>query len=803
MTGTPSSPADQLTADIQTARQKLIRRAGSTAGKLWHQAGLVKRRRSGTGPAGRDHVRSDKRSLGSSSGRSGWLSWVLLPVRHRFLRYSLLLVLTAAAAGILWLLRDLPSPTKLTSGDNFAVSTQIFDRHGTLLFEIFADQNRIPIELQDLPPHVLQATIAIEDRRFYRHFGFDIIGISRALRNNLGGGQNLEGGSTITQQLVKNALLTSERSVQRKIKEAILSVMTEAIYSKDDILEMYLNYISYGGTAVGVEAAAQRYFDKPARDLTVAEAALLAGLPQAPSRYSPFASDPTAAKIRQRQVLRRMVEDGYLTGTEAETARAELLEYALTQNDIKAPHFVFYVRDLLIDEFGLETVEKGGLRVTTTLDLELNNAAQASLSAQLDNLVRHRVSNGAALITKPDTGEVLAMVGSKDYFDSANDGQVNVTLAERQPGSSIKPLMYATAFQQKVFNPGSVLLDIPTCFEITAQPEYCPRNYDGNFRGPVSIRQALANSFNIPAVKVLSILGLRNFITQANQMGITSWEDPDNYGLSLTLGGGEVRMIDLAQAFGVLANQGVLVPINPILKIEDFRGNTIVEFDPQERRAELEILTQFHQDESEGMSRRVMDRAPAYLTSHIMQDNTARQLAFGPRSELVIEDQIVSAKTGTTNDLKDNWTIGFTPEFLVATWVGNNDGTPMNQSLVSGVTGAAPIWNDIISMVLAGREPVWQEKPRDVASAEVCAHGFPPRGGDDCQTRYTELYWQESHPSAGQIERRTAWIKVTTGQPPQPDESQDDLVLEEHLFYDDPVSGSYCLDCRPDPPPEE
>ncbi|MDQ3008594.1 MAG: penicillin-binding protein [bacterium] len=713
---------------------------------------------------------------------------------NRLTWLALLAVILSVVAVILYLLRDIPSPRSLTSTENYSVSTQIFDRNGKLLYEIFADEHRIPVSLASLPPHVYQSAISIEDKHFYSHFGFDIVGIARAFSNNLKG-QRVEGGSTITQQLVKNALLTNERSITRKAKEAVLAVLTEALYSKDEILEMYLNYISYGGTAVGIEAASQQYFDKPAADLTLAQASLLAGLPQAPSRYSPFASDTQAAKNRQKDVLRRMVEDGFISQEQSDTAQAEVLKFALSKTDIEAPHFVFYVRDQLYAKYGVDTVEKGGLRVYTTLDLDLHNTVQASVSAEVATLERQRVGNGAALVLKPNTGEILSMVGSKDYFDQGGDGQVNVVLSNRQPGSSIKPIMYASAFQQKLLNPGSMLLDIPTCFLVAGQKPYCPRNYDGSFKGPVSIRTSLGNSLNIPAVKGLQIVGLQSFIDQATKMGITTWKNADNYGLSLTLGGGEVRMIDLAQAFSVIANEGVKVPVTSILKIEDYQGKVLEETNIEERKADLAALNTYDDESGQGDLTRVMDRAPAYLTAHIMQDNTARTGAFGPRSQLVIPDQVVSAKTGTTNDLKDNWTVGFTPEFLVISWVGNNDGSPMNQSLVSGITGAAPIFNDIMSFILQGLEPVWQEKPADVLSGNVCITGMPPQEGESCQFRGTELYWAESKPSVAKVRTEDVWVRPETGLPPQEGESTDGLEIQNKTFYEDAVSGNYCTDC--------
>ncbi len=720
---------------------------------------------------------------------------------HPVVGLGLLAIILVCSALIVYVSKDIPSPRRLTSPENFAVSTKIFDRNGILLYEIYDTENRTPIELQDLPPYVYQASIAIEDKSFYHHFGFDLVGIGRALVINLKGDE-VVGGSTITQQLVKNALLTNEKSLQRKLKEAILAVITEVIYTKDDILEMYLNYISYGGTSVGIEAASQRFFGKSAKDLTLAEAALLAGLPQAPTRYSPFNSEPQTAKDRQAEVLRRMAEDGYITKLQAEEAKAQVLTYNLDQTDIKAPHFVFFVRDWLYKKYGEAKVERGGLRVYTTLDLSLQEAAQASLSAEVNSLERYRVGNGAALVLKPNTGEILAMIGSKDYFNTAQDGQVNVTLAQRQPGSSIKPIMYATAMQEKIINPGTVLLDVPTCFKVSGQKDYCPKNYDGSFKGPVTIRQSIGNSLNIPAVKTLKATGIATFIAQATRMGITSWVDPSRYGLSLTLGGGEVRMIDLAQAFAVIANQGVKVPLTPVLRVEDYQGTVLEEMKPDERKTDLATLTTFDDESTQGDAQRVMDRAPAYLVSHIMQDNNARLAAFGARSKLVIPGQVVSAKTGTTNDLKDNWTVGFTPEFLVITWVGNNDGKPMNQSLVSGITGAAPIFNDIMRYVLRDQAPVLPDKPNDVLGGPVCASGMPPTAGKSCTASANELYWKDSRPSASKIETKETWIQPETGLPPPPNQHVEGLVLQSHTFYSDPVTENYCADCARPVTPE-
>lgn len=725
----------------------------------------------------------------------------------------------AILAVLIYLYKQLPSPNNLTTSENFPVSTQVFDRNGNLLYEIYGNENRIPINIEDLPEYVLQATVAIEDKKFYSHHGLDLTGLLRASFKNFKSEGNLQGGSTITQQLVKNALLSNEKTLQRKIKEAVLAVMTEIIYSKKEILEMYLNYISYGGTAVGIEAAANKYFNKSAKDLSLAEASLLAGLPQSPTTYSPFGSNPEKGKNRQKEVLRRMVDDKYISQAEAETVSDEVLNFAIKRDDIRAPHFVFYIKDLLYAKYGEKMVETGGLRVTTTLDLDLQEAAQASVSSEVNKLANLRVGNGAALVIKPNSGEILAMVGSKDYFNNQADGQVNVTLALRQPGSSIKPIMYATTFAQKTLSPGSMLLDVPTCFKVAGQKDYCPKNYTGGFMGPVTIRQSLGNSLNIPAVKALATIGVETFIHQANLMGIKTWTDPANYGLSLTLGGGEVKMIELAEAFGVLANQGVRIPLTGILEISNYKGEVLEKYDPELTKEDLSYLTENNLEETHGVAQRVMDRAPAYLTSHILQDNNARQNAFGTNSELVIKGKIVSAKTGTTNDLKDNWTVGYTPEYLTIVWVGNNDSKSMSY-LASGITGAAPIWHDIMEYILRDKETIWPDKPADVKIGNVCLTGMPPqaglgtllvRGKNDenslaitnpdtdpsasCESKGQELYWEESKPSYSGTFRKAYWIRAETGLPPKEGEEAIDLNLEEHSFYYDPLTKLYCADC--------
>ncbi|MCJ7829614.1 transglycosylase domain-containing protein, partial [Patescibacteria group bacterium] len=568
----------------------------------------------------------------------------IIPKAKNFIRKHPLLATLGVLAFLLffWVFKGLPSPTRLGSYP-FPASTSIYDRNGQLLYEIFTEKNRTPIKIKDLPEYVKWATIASEDKNFYKHHGFDVGGILRA-SFNIVFHRTLQGGSTLTQQLVKNALLEDpRRTLRRKIREALLTYGTEVIYSKDQILEMYLNQAPYGGTAWGIESAARTYFNKSAKDLTLAETALLAGLPVSPTRFSPFGAHPELAKERQKRVLQRMAEDKYITEEESKRAGEQELKYAPVDVGIKAPHFVLYVKELLVEQYSEKMVEQGGLKVTTTLDLELQNFAQQSVASEVAKLKNLHITNGAALTTNPKTGEILAMVGSKDYFDKEIDGNVNVTLMSRQPGSSIKPLNYALGLEKKVITLATVLNDSPSCFAVPGQKLYCPVNYDGTFHGPTHVRFTLGNSYNIPAVKVLALNGLEDFVKKANEMGITTFKDPKNYGLSITLGGGEVKMTDMATAFSSLANLGLRQDLWAIKKVEDSRGKVI-----------------FEKKEEEGP--RVLPMGVAYLISHILLDNNARTAAFGPSSYLVIKNHPeVSVKTGTTNDRRDNWTIGYNP----------------------------------------------------------------------------------------------------------------------------------------------
>lgn len=706
-------------------------------------------------------------------------------------------VFAVFAAAFIYIFKDLPSPTDLTSHPA-SISTKILDRNGKLLYEIYADQNRTPVKLDQLPSYIKDATISIEDKDFYNHHGIDPRGIARAFFNTFFN-QELQGGSTITQQLVKNALLTPERTLRRKIREFLLTIMVEALYPKDQILEMYLNQIPYGGTAYGIESASQVYFGKSAKDLNLAEAALLAGLPAAPTYYSPFGAHPELAKARQAEVLKQMVANHYIDQATADAAAATPLHFSQPTAAIHAPHFSLWVKELLVEKYGQQMVERGGLRVTTTIDSDIQDYAEQTVHDEVAGLKSADVSNGAALVIRPTTGEILAMVGSHDFFDTAGGGNVNLVFASRQPGSAIKPINYALGLLSHRITLATPLIDVPTCFDVIDQPLYCPVNYDSKFHGDVEVRFALGNSFNLPAVKMLYLNSLPEFIATASAMGITTFQDPSRYGLSLTLGGGEVRMADLATAYGVFANGGIRQNLVPILKVEDYTGKTLEE-------------AQFVQGP------RVLPLDVTYLISHVLLDNNARAAEFGTSSYLDVPNHPdVSVKTGTTNDKRDNWTFGFNQDILVATWVGNNDNSPMG-AVASGITGASPIWNKIISYALshpitgtvkgatkptAKERQAWPIKPNTVIGKEVCIlSGLLPPNPDSpdkgCQTRY-EFFQVDNQPTQVENLSRQILIYKDTHQPVQPGENppSDQTQLENHPIVQDPTGTLYCLDCPP------
>ncbi len=621
------------------------------------------------------------------------------------------------------ILKDLPSPKNLLTRDQ-EVSTKIYDRNGVLLYKIYKEKNRTPVPLEKIPLQVRLATLAAEDAEFYNHPGFSIRGIIRAIIKNLKSGQ-VSGGSTITQQLVKNALLSPEKTLTRKIREIILSIGTELTFSKDQILEMYLNEVSYGGTAYGIQEASRLYFGKDVNNLSLAEAALLAGLPKSPTKYSPFGPNPELSFSRQKEVLSLMRINKYITPQQEEEAENQRLSFAPNKIDIKAPHFVMYVRQVLVDKYGEEVVEKGGLEVTTTLDYSIQKMVESVVKTEINKLSRLNVKNGAALVLNPKTGEILAMVGSKDYFDLSNDGNVNVTVRPRQPGSSIKVVNYSYALSHD-YTPATILSDTPVTFSIPGQPPYSPKNYDGNYRGNISLRSALAESRNIPAVKVLASYGVAKMVEQGQKMGITTWNDPARFGLSLTLGGGEVKLIDLAAVYATIANYGKKVELFSILKVTNYKGKILEEYECRENN----LLKTTEASEDKCGKPEVLDPRVAYLLIDILKDNSARSPAFGSNSALVIPGHPeVAVKTGTSNDLKDNLTFGFNQNYLVATWVGNNDSSPMAR-VASGITGASPIWNKIMRFLLAEEPSQEWPIPNGLVQTPICSlTGTLPCGG--------------------------------------------------------------------------
>ncbi|MCR4329807.1 MAG: PBP1A family penicillin-binding protein [Candidatus Roizmanbacteria bacterium] len=598
--------------------------------------------------------------------------------------FALLLIFVKSSIDFI---NNLPNLSLLETYQS-GLSTHIYDRNGKLLYEIFREQNRTPIKLDTLPEYVAWATIATEDKNFYHHNGVSLIGgMLRALRENIVTKNKLQGGSTITQQLVKSSLLTPERTVERKIKEIVLAMMAERKYEKNQILEMYLNQVPYGGTAWGIEEASKMYFGKHAKDVSLAQAAFLAGLPQAPSLYSPYIN-PHAATVRQHEVLYSMYTDRYITRAQYDAALKVRLEFKKPQEKILAPHFVFYVKQFLEEEYGQRRIQEGGLNVYTTLDYHIQKEAENILSKELDSLSGLNVGNGAILVTRPSTGEILAMVGSRNFFGT-RDGAFNVTTAMRQPGSSIKPITYTLALKDGM-TASTLINDSPISIENPGSSPYRPVNYDGRYHGLVPLRYALANSYNVPAVLTLRQVGVDNLVRFANKLGITSWDNSSGrYGLSLTLGGAEVNMIEFATAYGTLRNLGIRKDVMAIQKIENSIGDVI------------------YANTDSGY--RVMGEEEPFIVSDILSDNIARSLAFGPNSPLNFGDGLVSVKTGTTDEKRDNWTVGYTrptaannhSDVLVMVWVGNNDNTPMNPALTSGITGAAPIWRKLIEQIVS------------------------------------------------------------------------------------------------------
>jgi 1A family penicillin-binding protein len=614
-----------------------------------------------------------------------------------------------AAQTFAMLTNDLPSVAQLTNREMFQTA-QIYDRRGVLLHELY-DQTggrRTLVSLREISPWMVDATLAAEDATFYENPGVDARSVLRALWQNLSGGGVVSGASTITQQLVRNVLLPPEergrQTLLRKFKEAVLAYRVSELYTKDEILEMYLNEVYYGNLSYGVAAAAEAYFGKAPRDLTLAEAALLAGLPQSPSDYNPRVNMPLARQ-RQRYVLEQMVRHGFISEAEAIAAWEQEIVLAEPKPEVlRAPHWVFYVRDLIEQRYGPRLLYRGGLQVQTTLDLQLQERLEEVARNNEANLRLRNGTNTAIVAIDPKTGEILAMVGSMDFYNSEIDGQVNVTVSERQPGSSIKPIVYLAAFEKLGFTPATVLQDVRKCFPGgQGQPPYCPVNYDGRFRGAVTVRNALGNSLNIPAVETLERVGVPAAIEMANRLGIVSLTDPTRYGLAFTLGGAEVKPLELTAAYATLANEGRRIPPVAIRRIVDGHGRVI----------EAERPTPGEQ---------VVDPRLVYMITHILSDNNARLITYGPNSLLKLS-RPAAVKTGTTDNHRDTWTVGYTPNLVIGVWVGNTNGRPMREVLSS--MSAGKIWHEAMEAAfeVLGLPVEDFRRPEGLVDVPTCAGG--------------------------------------------------------------------------------
>ncbi len=604
--------------------------------------------------------------------------------------------IVSAIATFAWYYKDLPRPGELRSR-SASESTILYDRNDKQIYDISGEERRILIKSEEIPQVIKEATVSIEDHNFYHHHGLDFLGIIRGVILKPLTGRGVQGGSTITQQYVKNAILSPKRSITRKIKEAILSLEVEAVYSKEDLLTLYLNEIPYGSNIYGVEAASQAYFGKSAKDgLTLAQAATLAAIPQSPTRYSPYGSHVDQLMARKNKVLDAMVKYGDISQEDADKAKKEAplesKDFAIKRDNFPAPHFVMYVREQLVQKYGEDLVQRGGLRVTTTIDLDLQQKADDAIRDQANTLSKVNASNASLVALDPKTGQILSMVGSLDYFDQAHEGNFNVANAKRQPGSAIKPVVYSTLFKDK-WSPSSMLWDVKTSFN-----GYSPNNFDNKSHGPVSIRTALGNSFNIPAVKALSLVGVDKFLDTAKDVGITTLEGRQDGGLSLALGAGEVKLVDITSAYGTFANNGDHAPLTAIIKIQDSHGKTL--------------------DEWKASSKQVLAPEISYEINSILSDSNAKKPTFERLlGVLTVSGKTVAVKTGTTNNYKDAWTIGYTPSLVAGVWAGNNNGDEMDHG--GGSTAAAPIWHAFMVKALQGKDNEQFFRPASVSDHTV------------------------------------------------------------------------------------
>lgn len=670
-------------------------------------------------------------------------------------------VFRLAAAGIVVLAimfiyfgTQLPNPNELLAR-NVPESTKIYDRNGELLYEVHGEVKRTLVDLDKVTPDLQHATIAVEDKDFYHHKGISIRGIVRSAWSDLVSGKKNQGGSTITQQFVKNAILTNEKSWTRKIKEAILSIEIEAKFSKADILKLYLNEIPYGRNAYGVEAASETYFGKHASELSLAESAYLAALPQAPTYYSPFGPNKDALDNRKDTILRLMKDQSYITDAQYQEAKDAKVTFSDLKSGIEAPHFVFYVEDLLADKYGEKTLEEGGLKIYTTLDIKVQKIAEEAVSTGVDkNSKKYGANNAAAVVIDPKTGQILAMVGSKDYFGDPEpagctpgknclfEPNVNVATSPRQPGSSFKPYVYGTAFKKDFgYSPASPLVDVVTNFGSFAGKDYIPHNYNGAENGPVSMRKALAGSLNVPAVKTLALVGVDNATQTAHDLGITT--PLQNCGLSLVLGGCEVKLVDHVAAYAAIANEGDRHDKTAIMKIIDRDGKTLEEYQDQHEQ--------------------VLDAQAAYELIGIMTDNVSRAFIFGASSPLAFSDRPVGCKTGTTQKWHDGWTLCYTPSLAVGVWAGNNDGTLLHAG-ADGVLVAAPITHQILAETLKGTPAEQFNVPNGITKVTVdsLSGKLPSQYSTDTKT---ETFADYSVPKDYDDVHVPIKIDITTGQP--------------------------------------
>lgn len=643
--------------------------------------------------------------------------------------------------------KDLPDPASIVAR-RVSESTKIFDRTGnTVLYDIHGEEKRTVIPWEEIPETVKSATLASEDNDFYSHQGLDWRGIVRAFIDNLLNLKISQGGSTISQQLVKNALLEQDRILSRKIKEAVLTIEIERRFSKDQIFWMYLNQIPYGSNSYGIEAASQNFFGKPAKDLSYAQAALLATITKATSYYSPYGNHLDETLARKDSLLKRMLDLGRITQIQYDQAKNEKLEFKPPRDNILAPHFVIMVRDYLIKKYGEETVTNGGLRVFTTLDYKTQTIAQETVTKYGDiNAKKYKANNAALVAIDPKTGQIIAMVGSRDYFDIKNQGNFNVALAQRQPGSAFKPFAYATAIGLG-YPDTTIFFDYKTEFNPNCPASgngikdqygvdcYNPQNYDGRYRGPVTLRQALGQSLNLPSVKLLYLAGVDRVIDLATNLGITTLQaNRKNFGLSLVLGGAEVKLVDIVSAYGVFANDGLRAEANFLLRVEDANGNILEEYKPKEDQ--------------------VLDPQVARMINNILSDNQARTPVFGPNSSLYFPGRPVAAKTGTTQENRDGWAIGYTPSLAVGIWTGNNDNTPMTRE-GAGVSAAGPMFHEFITRALANTPVENFIEPAPMTTDKIMLNGsyIQPTSNPDgtvSQSLHSILYYVDRNNPLGE-----------------------------------------------------